>query len=123
MSYLAYLQSELSEKKDQLNRLKTCVSELDVLQSEFIQDQKLTKDPVLTATTWKGTLADKFENIREDLSYSYKDISQIQLDTAITTIENKIDSINAEIRSLQQSIEAEKDRIEREERKERAERA
>ncbi|MEH6947111.1 DUF5082 family protein [Bacillus sp. JJ634] len=121
MSYLSYLQSELREKQEQLIRLKNCVSELDGLQSEFIQNQKLIKDPELTSTTWKGTLANKFLEVREDISFSYKDISQTQLNTAITTIENKIESINAEIQSLQSSIAAEKARLEMEERKERAE--
>jgi paraquat-inducible protein B len=121
LSYLSYLQSQLSEKKEQLIRLKNCVSKLDGLQTEFIQQQKLVKDPELTSTTWHGTLADKFENIREDLSFSYKDISQTQLNNVLTTIENKIESLQAEIQSLQNSIEAENARIEREKRQERAE--
>lgn len=121
MSYLSYLQSQLSEKKEQLIRLQNCVSKLDGLQSEFLQHQKLIKDPELTSTTWQGTLATKFEEIREDLSFSYKDISQTQLNNALTTIENKIEAIHAEIQSLQSSIAAEKARIEMERRRERAE--
>ncbi|MFE4243454.1 hypothetical protein [Peribacillus butanolivorans] len=46
----------------------------------------------------------------------------MQLNTAITTIENKIESINAEIQSLQRSIAAERSRIEMEGIKERVER-
>ncbi|MFD6440799.1 DUF5082 family protein [Peribacillus sp. NPDC060186] len=122
MSYLSYLQSELREKQEQLIRLKNCASELDGLQSEFIQNQKLIKDPELTSTTWKGSLANKFMEVREVLSFSYENISQMQLNTAITTIENKIESINAEIQSLQRSIAAERSRIEMEARKERVER-
>jgi predicted nucleic acid-binding Zn-ribbon protein len=121
LSYLPYLQSQLSEKKEQLIRLKNCVTKLDDLQNEFIQNQKLVKDPELTSSTWQGTLANKFEEIREDLSFSFKDISQTQLNIALTTLENKIESINIEIQSLQNSIEAEKARIEMERRKERAE--
>jgi hypothetical protein len=120
LSYLAYLQSVLSEKRDQLIRLKNCVFELNGLQSEFIQNQKLIKDPDLTSSTWKGELANEFSGVREDISFSYKDIAQTQLNTAITTIENKIESINAEIQSLQSSIATEKARIEMEERRERA---
>ncbi|WP_185152116.1 YwqH-like family protein [Peribacillus simplex] len=122
MSYLSYLQSELREKEEQLIRLKNCASELDGLQSEFIQNQKLIKDPELTPTTWKGSLANKFMEVREVLSFSYENISQVQLNTAITTIENKIESINAEIQSSQRSIAAERSRIEMEARKERVER-
>ncbi|MCM3169367.1 YwqH-like family protein [Peribacillus frigoritolerans] len=119
MSYLSYLQSELREKQEQLIRLKNCVSELDGLQSEFIQNQKLIKDPELTSTTWKGSLANKFMEVREVLSFSYENISQMQLNTAIMTIENEIESINIEIPSLQRSIAAERSRIEMEARKER----
>ena len=119
LSYLSYLQSELREKQEQLIRLKNCVSELDGLQSEFIQNQKLIKDPELTLTTWKGSLANKFMEVREVLSFSYENISQMQLNTAIMTIENEIESINAEIPSLQRSIAAERSRIEMEARKER----
>jgi hypothetical protein len=119
LSYLSYLQSELREKQEQLIRLKNCASELDGLQSEFIQNQKLIKDPELTSTTWKGSLANKFMEVREVLSFSYENISQMQLNTAITTIENEIESINAEIPSLQRSIAAERSRIEMEARKER----
>ncbi|TKH04494.1 DUF5082 domain-containing protein [Peribacillus simplex] len=119
LSYLSYLHSQLREKQEQLIRLKNCVSELDGLQSEFIQNQKLIKDPELTSTTWKGSLANKFMEVREVLSFSYENISQMQLNTAIMTIENEIESINTEIPSLQRSIAAERSRIEMEARKER----
>ncbi|MFI8492681.1 hypothetical protein ACIGC1_07185 [Peribacillus butanolivorans] len=46
--------------------------------------------------------------VREVLSFSYENISQMQLNTAITTIENTIESIDAEIQSLQRSIAAER---------------
>lgn len=119
MSYLSYLQSELAEKKEQLERLKNCKSELDGYQVEFGQNNYLVKDPDLSATTWKGNLAEKFTDIREDMDAAYKDISGTQLDTAITAIENKIANIKAEIQSLQSAISAEIARIEREEREER----
>ncbi|WP_257350760.1 DUF5082 domain-containing protein [Pseudalkalibacillus decolorationis] len=120
MSYLTYLQSEVREKREQLERLNNCEAELENLQSEFIQKRSLTKDPELTSTTWKGNLANKFLQVREDVTYAYKDISQVQLDTALNTIENKIQEIRGQIESLHRSIASEKARIEREEREERA---
>ncbi|MDQ0230659.1 prefoldin subunit 5 [Metabacillus malikii] len=116
---MSYLQSELAEKKEQLERLKSCATELDGYQAEFSQNQHLVKDPDLSGTTWKGNLADKFIDIREDMEGVYKDLSGYQLDTAITAIENKIATIKAEIQSLQVAISAEIARIEREEREER----
>jgi chaperonin cofactor prefoldin len=120
LSYLAYLQSELSEKREQLERLRSCRVKLDDLQSEFSHNQKLVKEPELTSVTWKGSLANKFNDIRDDADLAYKDIFTNQLDTSLSTIDHKIENLQAEIQSLQSSIYFEKGRIERE-RKERTE--
>ncbi|MBD1380446.1 YwqH-like family protein [Metabacillus arenae] len=121
--YLSFLQSALAEKKEQLKRLKSCEAELDGLQNELNQNQKLAKDPELTSKTWKGTLSNQFEEVREALSFSYKHISHNQLNSVLTSIENKIEEIKAEIQSLESNIAAETARIEREKREEREERA
>lgn len=87
---------------------------LDDLQSEFSQYRKLVKEPELTSVTWKGSLANKFNDIREDVDLAYKDIFINQLDTSFSTIDDKIENLQAEIQSLQRSISFEKARIERE---------
>ncbi|WP_243291007.1 DUF5082 family protein [Bacillus sp. FJAT-47783] len=117
MSYLSYLQAQLREKKEQLYRLKNCASKLDALQGEFFQNQKLINDPELTSTTWNGELANKFTYVREDLSLSYKELFETQLNTVIMTIEHKVTSIKIEIQTLESSIAYEKARIEMERKK------
>ena len=87
---------------------------LDDLQSEFSQYRKLVKEPELTSVTWKGSLANKFNDIREDVDLAYKDIFINQLDTSFSTIDDKIENLQAEIQSLQRSISFEKAGIERE---------
>lgn len=59
-------------------------------------------------------MADIFSEVREDLDFSYTDISQNQLNTALSTIEDKISSIQVEIASLESRIAAEIARLARE---------
>ncbi|MGG3926181.1 DUF5082 family protein [Metabacillus fastidiosus] len=118
MSYLASLLSQLSEKQEQLRRLKICESELQNLQGEFRQNQKLVKEPELTSVTWAGDLATTFESIRKEADISYKDISDTQLNAVLQHIADKILSLIQEIRLLEIQIAAERARMESEESKE-----
>ncbi|MGE7781069.1 YwqH-like family protein [Peribacillus sp. NPDC097264] len=115
MSYLTELQSELTLKKQQVEKLKTCKHELDSLQGEFLQNERVVTKPALSSQTWHGTLATDFTEVREDLELAYKDLSQSQLNAAITAIENKIMSLQSEITSLETRITAEIERLAREE--------
>ncbi|KAA0565855.1 DUF5082 domain-containing protein [Bacillus sp. CH30_1T] len=114
VSYLSYLTSQLHEKKEQLIRLKNAYSSVNQLQGEFLRHQTSITHPELTSSTWQGTLARKFIEVREDVILSYKDMSQTQMDTAIMSIEDKISSIRSQIQSLEISIANEQERIERE---------
>ncbi|MFJ7637754.1 DUF5082 family protein [Peribacillus sp. NPDC097224] len=115
MSYLTDLQSELTLKKQQVEKLKTCKHELDSLQGEFLQNERVVTKPALSSQTWHGTLATDFTDVREDLESVYKDLSQTQLNAAITAIENKIMSLQSVITSLETRITAEIERLAREE--------
>lgn len=117
MSYLASLLSQLSEKQEQLSRLKICESELQNLQGEFRQNQKLVKEPQLTSATWEGNLADTFESIRKEADTSYKGISDTQLNGVLKDIADKILSLIQEIQLLESQIAAERARMESEESK------
>jgi septal ring factor EnvC (AmiA/AmiB activator) len=117
LSYLSYLTSQLHEKREQIVRLRNSHSTLNALQGEFLQHQSSVTALDLTPTTWQGTLANAFTEIREDMLLSYKDLSHNQMDTAISTIEDKIASLRTEIQSLETSISNERARIEQEQRK------
>lgn len=118
LSYLSYLTSQLHEKREQIVRLRNSHSSLNALQSEFLQHQTSVTAPDLTPTTWQGTLANAFTEIREDMLLSYKDLSHNQMDTVISTIEDKIASLRTEIQSLETSIANERVLIELEQSKE-----
>ncbi|WLR41392.1 DUF5082 family protein [Bacillus carboniphilus] len=120
MSYLSYLQSELSEKQQHLIRLKKTVTQLEQIQNEFRYNQKLIDAPDLSSQTWKGNLANQFLNIRDELVDSYNQLSQTDLNHAIDDIENKIADIKRNIHSLEIKIDRERERIEMERRKERS---
>ncbi|QHE63268.1 DUF5082 domain-containing protein [Rossellomorea vietnamensis] len=117
LSYLSYMQAQLAEKKEQVHRLESCARELENIQSEFVHNQNQIKNPELSPHTWKGQLANAFDEVREDISLSYRDLYQMQLTESITTIENKITALYSEIQSLQYSISQEISRINEEKRK------
>ncbi|WP_102026522.1 YwqH-like family protein [Salirhabdus sp. Marseille-P4669] len=113
MSYLASLLAKLEEKQEQLRRLNTCAGQLGSLQGEFAQNKPLVHDPELTNQTWKGSLANKFLNIREEMAMEYDDISNVQLSQSQSTLSSKIGQIQSEIESLYSSIAAERARLAR----------
>jgi prefoldin subunit 5 len=117
MSYLSYLQSQLTEKKEQVNRLESSIRELEKIQNEFVHNRHSINDPELSSHTWKGQLANAFQEYREDLSLSYRDLYQLQLSEAITIFENKVTTLHYEIQTLQYNISQEVSRINEEKRK------
>ncbi|MGG1684328.1 MULTISPECIES: YwqH-like family protein [Bacillales] len=115
MSYLFQLQSDLTEKREQLARLETCTRNLDSIQDEFIHNRHMVDDPELTPSTWHGTLADSFKNNREDMKEAYNDISISQLNSVQSTLEDKITRLRIEIGMVESSISHEKLRLKNEE--------
>ncbi|MCA0993821.1 YwqH-like family protein [Guptibacillus hwajinpoensis] len=115
MSYLFQLQSNLAEKREQLARLETCTRKLDSIQDEFIHNRHLVDDPELTPSTWHGTLADSFKNIRDDMKEAYNDISTSQLNSVQSTLEDKVTRLRIEIGMIESSISHEKQRLANEE--------
>ena len=106
MSSLSYLRALLAKRRAELARVTTCQTELNGLENEFFLNEKLVKSPELSASTWYGALANKFEDIRDDLGLTYKDISQTQLNTILTAVENKIEWLKNEIESIKRRIAA-----------------
>jgi len=117
LSYLSYMQSQLTEKKEQVTRLESSIRELEEIQSEFVHNRNFIEAPELSSHTWKGQLANAFNEVREDISLSYRDLYQMQLTESINIIENKIIALYSEIQALQYSISQEISRINEEKRK------
>lgn len=114
MSYLSYLLQQLSEKKEQLTRLKNTTTTILNLQDIFVQQESSVDAPALTASLWNGNTARNFADKREVVKSSYIDITYSQIGSAIQVIRNKISSIQVEIQTLETNIERERTRIKNE---------
>lgn len=100
-----YYYALLAKKKEDLQRLTACQSSLQGKQSEFNTNEPKCLEPELTATTWQGTNADKFDDIRESgIHTSYVDISGSQFSNVFSAISTRISELNAEIASIEQTI-------------------
>ncbi len=105
MYMLGYYIALLAKKKEDLQRLTACQSSLQGKQSEFNTNEPKCLEPELTATTWQGTHADKFDDIRESgIHTSYVDISGSQFSNVFSAISAKISELIAEIASIEQII-------------------
>lgn len=86
-------------------RLQACKGELSGKQSEFHDNEKKCMEPELTLTTWHGKHADEFDEIREaDIHASYVELSGDQFTKVYDAIDAKIAELNAEIASIQATI-------------------
>ncbi|KAA0955568.1 DUF5082 domain-containing protein [Sporosarcina sp. ANT_H38] len=102
---LAYYYAQLQKKKEEVARLIACQSTLQGKQSEFQANEHKCLEPELSASTWHGTLATGFQDIREaGIHTPFLDIAGAQFSKVFTAIADKINSLNAEIISLEQTI-------------------
>ncbi|GGB50003.1 DUF5082 domain-containing protein [Virgibacillus dakarensis] len=106
---ISSLSLQLGAKREEMERLNQASSELLDCQGDFHAKKPLCLKPELTVTTWYGELADNFDTLREDELYgSYVEISDEQLDEAISKLEAKIQEVKQEIQSLEASIAAQR---------------
>ncbi|HJF31855.1 MAG TPA: DUF5082 domain-containing protein [Sporosarcina psychrophila] len=102
---LAYYYAQLRKKQEEVRRLIECQSTLQRKQSEFQSNEQKCLEPELSARTWHGTLATAFQDIREaGIHTPFMEIAGAQFMTVFTAITDKINSLNAEIASLEQTI-------------------
>lgn len=113
------LQGTLLIKKQQLEQLKNCQTELEADKKEFDDSKDSIKKPELSPTTWQGSLADSFKNVRSDMKTAYNDICGKQLNEVFKQLKEKISSLNGDIDSLGKDISSLKTKIEKLEKEER----
>lgn len=102
---LAYYYALLHKKQEELRRLNECQGSLSEKQAQFYQNEHKCLEPELTTTTWFGTLATSFDDIREaGIHTSYLEIAGAQFSAVFSAISNKITSLIAEIESIQHTI-------------------
>lgn len=101
---LSFVKTQLSLKKDNLEDLKTCKTNLTNIQQEFLESKDKITEPSLSSATWQGSLADKLELIRDEIITDYKDLKDKQLDEIISKIEDEINTLNNDIDGLKNQI-------------------
>ncbi|KOO43021.1 YwqH-like family protein [Priestia koreensis] len=103
--YIAYLQSQVDIKRKYIEKLNICKTELIEIKSDYGEMADECMDPALSASTWHGTLATQFDNIRRDgFQAAYIELTGEKVSELITSISQKITEIQQEIASLQASI-------------------
>lgn len=108
MSILHLLRENLSNKQNDLERLRDCKRELKAYQQEFREYERFCVSPDLSAKTWQGKLAQAFDELRNDgILVSYQNLENTQLNHIITLLSQKIQDIESELSSLKASIKAE----------------
>ncbi|WP_370014282.1 DUF5082 family protein [Peribacillus sp. B2I2] len=88
----------------QLQRLKNCYSQLQGMKQEFSSYRMSLKSPELSAFTWHGSLATKFEYIRNEGMFHYYQDIEFQLINIFSTIDSKMQFLHSEITSIKQTI-------------------
>ncbi|MCL6571132.1 MAG: DUF5082 domain-containing protein [Bacillus sp. (in: Bacteria)] len=104
---LGYYYGQLYKKQDEVRRLNACNTSLTGKQSQFNDNEYQCTEPELSASTWQGSLAISFDDIRETgIHTSYIEIAGSQFTSVYTAISDKLTSLNTEIESFQRIIES-----------------
>lgn len=102
---ITYWYTKLAEVQMKINRLNECQSSLTGKQGEFQANEPKCMEPELTPTTWHGTLATAFDQIREaGIHQPYLDIIGSQFGDVFTAITAKIAELQAEMVSIRATI-------------------
>ncbi|WP_249596497.1 YwqH-like family protein [Peribacillus frigoritolerans] len=101
---LFYYYGLLKEKEEQLQRLKKSYTQLQGIKQEFSSYRMSIKSPEFSAFTWQGSLATKFEYIRNEGMFHYYQDIETQLINIFSAIGSKMQFLESEITSIKQSI-------------------
>ncbi|KAA0566059.1 DUF5082 domain-containing protein [Bacillus sp. CH30_1T] len=95
----------LWEKREQLQRLQECQSKLQGNKQEFSSYRESITKPELSAFTWQGTLASKFDEIRlEGMLHYFTEIENNQFSEVFSMLSSKMHTIRSEIQAIEQTI-------------------
>lgn len=102
---LYYYYGLLREKREHLQRLQECQSRLRANKHEFSSYRESITNPELSAFTWQGTLANKFDEIRlEGMLHYFTDIENNQFSEVFSLLSSKMQTISSEIQAIEQTI-------------------
>jgi archaellum component FlaC len=102
---LFYYYGVLREKREHLQRLQECQSKLQGNKQEFASYRESITNPELSAFTWQGTLANKFDEIRlEGILHYFTDIENNQFSEVLSMLSSKMQTIRSEIQAIEHTI-------------------
>lgn len=108
-NYLYSLNAQLEERRQKLERLALVLTNLYDGKNDFQQNENLCLTPDLSATTWRGNIAQQFQNFREnEVQSGYYSISVKQLGMVIYLLNEKIREIKQSIIALRMDISSQK---------------
>ena len=111
---LSFLLQLLAQRREELERLQTAAGKLEAVKGEFIAQRKKITEPELHEKLWHGELAAEFDQFRTvKIGWSYIEIYHTQLSNRLEAIYEKIEWLKAEIIRLEQAIEAERRRMQK----------
>jgi hypothetical protein len=103
---LAYYYGQLHKKQEEVRRLNACNTTLSGKQSQFNENEYKCTEPELSASTWQGSLATAFDEIRDSgIHTPYVEIAGSQFTSVYNSISVKLSSLITEIESIQRIIE------------------
>ncbi|MFP7476923.1 DUF5082 family protein [Terribacillus saccharophilus] len=108
------LRGQVLQKQEEVQRLERAITEISGLQGDYEESRKYWHDIDLTAQTWKGELADKFDAFRNgELSASFKDVAQNEVQRVLEALEQAKGMLVAEIDSCQMQMATKQNSLER----------
>ncbi|KAF1677779.1 MULTISPECIES: YwqH-like family protein [Bacillus] len=111
------VKADLHEKQEQIHQLKRVLHEIRQIKHEFSEGQRLIHRPHLNREAWRGTHAERFEDIREGMNKAYQQIKSDQVSGIIESIEGKIHSLEGDVYSIRRQITRIEHEIEKEKHK------
>ncbi|MFS0559474.1 DUF5082 family protein [Terribacillus sp. 179-K 1B1 HS] len=108
------LGSQVTLKQEEVSELERAITEISSLQGDYEESRKYWQDIDLTPSTWKGELADKFDAFRNgELSASFKDVAQNEVQRVLEALEQAKSMLVAEIDSCQMQMAAKQSSLDR----------
>ncbi|QQK77579.1 DUF5082 family protein [Salicibibacter cibarius] len=114
-SQISSAEGTLASAREDLQRLQECRARLISRQSTLDSAKSDFKEPELTADTWHGEHATKFDDIRDSgIVTPYDNLADVKVPEAIDQVDARIDQTNNLITQQITQLDGLKDSLEKE---------
>jgi chromosome segregation ATPase len=102
---ISNLHTQVGLKQDEIDRLNRAIAEIEGLQGDYGESRRHWQDVQLSASTWRGELADKFEAFRDgELAASFRDVSETEVERVLDELQQAKSLLVAEVDNCQMQI-------------------